>query len=33
MGTITVNINDDVENEFKAVASITHGGEEGYLEP
>ena len=32
MGTIAVNINDDVEKEFKAVASIAHGGEEGYLE-
>ena len=32
MGTITVNIKDEVEEEFKAVANITHGGEEGYLE-
>jgi hypothetical protein len=32
MGTITVNIKDEIEKEFKAVASITHGGEEGYLE-
>ena len=32
MGTITVNIKDEIEKEFKAVARITHGGEEGYLE-
>ena len=32
MGTITVNIKDEVEKEFKAVASIAHGGEKGYLE-
>ena len=32
MGTITVNVKDEVEKEFKAVASIAHGGEKGYLE-
>jgi hypothetical protein len=32
MGTTTVIINDAVEKEFKAVASIAHGGEERYLE-
>lgn len=32
MGTFTVNIKDEVEKEFKAVASIVHGGEKGYLE-
>jgi len=32
MGTFTVNIKDEVEKEFKAVASIVHGGKKGYLE-
>ena len=32
MGTIKVNIKDEVEKEFRAVASIVHGGEKGYLE-
>jgi hypothetical protein len=32
MGTITVNVKDEIEEEFKAVASVTHGGEEGYVE-
>jgi HEPN domain-containing protein len=32
MGTITVNIKDEVEKEFKAIASIAHGEEKGYLE-
>lgn len=32
MGTITVNVKDDIEEEFKVVASVTHGGEEGYVE-
>ncbi len=32
MGTITVNIKDEIEKEFKAVASIVHGDEKGYLE-
>ncbi len=32
MGTITVNIKDEVEKEFRAVARIVHGGEKGYLE-
>ena len=32
MGTITVDVKDEVEKEFKAVASIAHGGEKGYLE-
>lgn len=31
MGTITVNVKDEVEKEFKAVASIAHGSEKGYL--
>ena len=31
MGTITVNVKDGVEKEFRKVASITHGGEKGYL--
>ncbi len=32
MGTITVNIKDKVEREFRAVASSAHEGEKGYLE-
>ena len=32
MGTITVNIEDEVEKEFRAVASIAHGSKRGYLE-
>jgi len=33
MGTITVNIKDEVEKEFRAVASIAHRDDEtGYLE-
>jgi len=32
MGIITVNIKDEVEKEFRAVARIVHGGEKGYLE-
>ena len=32
MGTITINIKDEIEKEFKTVASITHGEEKGYLE-
>ena len=32
MGTITVNIKDEVEKEFRAVASIAHREEKGYLE-
>ena len=32
MGTITVNVKDEVEKEFKAVANIARGGEKGYLE-
>jgi predicted transcriptional regulator len=32
MGTITINIKDEVEREFKAVAGIAHGDEKAYLE-
>ncbi|CAD6493256.1 MAG: hypothetical protein LAKADJCE_00479 [Candidatus Argoarchaeum ethanivorans] len=32
MGTITVNVKDEVEKEFRAVAVIIHGGRKGYLE-
>ena len=32
MGTITVNIKDEIEKEFRAVASIAHGDKKGYLE-
>ena len=32
MGRITVNIKDEIEEEFRAVASIAHGSERGYLE-
>jgi predicted transcriptional regulator len=32
MGTITVNIKDEVEKEFREVAGIAHGSERGYLE-
>jgi len=32
MGTITVNIKDKVEREFRAVASSAHEGEKEYLE-
>jgi HEPN domain-containing protein len=32
MGRITVNINDEIEEEFRAVASIAHGSKRGYLE-
>jgi len=31
MGTITVNVKDEVEKEFREVASIVHGGKKGYL--
>jgi hypothetical protein len=31
MGTITVNVKDEVEKEFRRVASIAHGSEKGYL--
>ena len=31
MGTIIVNIQDDIEKEFRAVASIAHGDETEYL--
>ncbi len=31
MGTITVNVNDDVENEFRKVASLVHGTRKGSL--
>lgn len=27
-----MNVKDDIEEEFKVVASVTHGGEEGYVE-
>ena len=32
MGTITVNINDEIEKEFKAIANITHKDKKEYLE-
>lgn len=31
MGTITVNVKDEVEKEFRKVASIVHGEKKGYL--
>ena len=31
MGTITVNVKDDVEREFREVASVAHGDKKGYL--
>ncbi len=31
MGTITVNVQDEVEEEFRAVARIVHGGRKGSL--
>ncbi|NMG83589.1 MAG: hypothetical protein GIS02_05220 [Methanosarcinales archaeon] len=31
MGTITINVKDEVEKEFRAVAVIAHGDKKGYL--
>lgn len=31
MGTITVNVKDEVEREFREVASVAHGDKKGYL--
>ncbi|ODS42503.1 MAG: hypothetical protein MSIBF_04085 [Candidatus Altiarchaeales archaeon IMC4] len=31
MGTITLNLQDEVENQFRTVASLEYGKKKGYL--